>query len=534
MRKGQSRFLIGAYVLVSVAGLLAVVGLRGAVAGVTIHVKYMHVHEDRIRNWDYHDVNTNNDMPVDLFFTNGATIAAVNRDFKPLFPDKIQPGHLLTIPDWLYSQVKSPAKSAGYDNETNGRNDVITREHHYIDSDRGMKDYACGRNDGNGLTHHVRVYAPKELDDGAYTGFQSDSLYTRRFGYYVYATSHEDHNEKACNQWGKTHGTTWFGASERVERWLAEEFDRGKLPQVAGMEPDAIWMNNKIGWPWGAWDGNHYYENDGWATRFRLHAGATASSAGPVQRVNQYAGAALTRFYNYQNGGGSGDHWTTTGPADSEHDVVEGTLGFLENTQVSGTAPLYECERNGWEHFLSRDVSCAPGDLEGLAGYIYISQSSLASTPLLSCKIGEEIFESTSCEGYPTRGTLGYLKGSGQLRRYVGGTVDHDVTTGPGPAGSTLEGTALGQLVQGYAENRHPLYSCRVKSNPRDHFLSKDRGCEGQELLALEGYAYDSPPTGTPTTQIYRCWYPGGHFVSNQSSCEGYTMEFSLGYTYSP
>jgi hypothetical protein len=533
MKNRLNQLLLGVYLLLVAGGALGLLGVKDATGSLDIRAIYKHVYEDRIRNWDYHDDPSHDDMPVDLFFTNGATIASVDDAFSRLFPQKVTPSALTGLPDWAFSKFKSPGESAGKDNETNGRTFVPTREHFYIDSSRGMKDYGCAP-----VTHHIRVYAPKSFRDGSsYPGFNPDSLYSRRYGYYVYATSHEDHNEPQCKKYHLSSGSTEYGYSENVEGWIAHEYtsQRSKFPKVSSVAYDRIWMNNQIGWPRPLVNGEHVYFNDGKATRFFMHPpGASASSVNSPSRPNQYPAAALTRYYDYHNGGGSGDHWTTTGPADSEHDVVEGTLGFLENTRVPGTAPLYECESDSWEHFLSRDVSCAPGDLEGLAGYIFTSQSSVASTPLLSCQIGEEIFESTTCEGWTTRGTLGYLKGVASLRRYAGGAVDHHVSTGPGPAGATLESTPLGSLIQGYAANRHALYSCEAIGAPRDHFLSKSRSCEGHQLLALEGYAYDSPPAGVPTTQIYRCWYPGGHFVSNQSNCEGLTTEFSLGYTYGP
>ncbi|HKF82314.1 MAG TPA: hypothetical protein VKB23_05065 [Solirubrobacterales bacterium] len=535
--------LVGVVLFVLVASLPVAVGLRQVTAATPNNFPgYQPIREDRILNYDYklEDGEIKEyDWPVNLFFTNGASVPIVNSVFSPFFPHHISQTNDEPIPDFIWKQSRSPMTGCASDST-----------HGFCDTDKGMKDYGCSAKDDlhigtgpNKGTHHIRIYAPREPLD--YRGARADSMYSPQWTYYVFATSHEDHNECQWTVAGHTfhynHGFQWFGNSERVENWVVAKA-RQLSSGVRAVYSDKVWMANREvgdGFPvegtglTGRTDGNHIWLSDGRASRIVLNAAASASTVPPGEPFNPYPSAALTRYYNYHEGGGSGDHWVTTGKADSTYDVVEGTLGFLETSLVPGTAPLYECEENATEHFLSRDVSCDPGDNDGIVGYIYTSQSVAASTPLKSCRIGNEIFESTTCESYPIRGSLGYLKGSGPLRRYLGGGVDHHVTTGRGPAGATLEGF-MGQLVQGYAANRHPLYSCRHNASARDHFISLNRNCEGQEYLALEGYAYDSPPPGVPTLQIYRCWYPGGHFVSAQSNCEGQTTEMSLGYTYNP
>jgi hypothetical protein len=65
-----------------------------------------------------------------------------------------------------------------------------------------------------------------------------------------------------------------------------------------------------------------------------------------------------------------------------------------------------------------------------------------------------------------------------------------------------------------------------------DHFLSLDSGCEGQQVIGQDGWAYDSAPPSQQVTAIYRCTDNGSgdHFVSTDPNCEGQHAESLLGY----
>ena len=98
--------------------------------------------------------------------------------------------------------------------------------------------------------------------------------------------------------------------------------------------------------------------------------------------------------------------------------------------------------------------------------------------------------------------------------------------TGSAPSGYGLEGT-LGYLINA-APDTNPLYGCIQNS---DQFLSKDRGCEGQTLLGLEGWIYDDPPPNVATVAVYRCSVPGSdHFAADDPNCEGQHTDGLLGY----
>ena len=153
-----------------------------------------------------------------------------------------------------------------------------------------------------------------------------------------------------------------------------------------------------------------------------------------------------------------------------------------------------------------------------------------ASSAVYSCLSGststEDHFVSTSSArgGALSLGLLGYVLDSAPLDRYNGGF--HWVTTGSPPSGYGLEGT-LGYLINA-GPDTSPLYGCIQNS---DQFLSKDRGCEGQTLIGLEGWIYDDPPSNVATVAVYRCSVPGSdHFAADDPNCEGLHTDGLLGY----
>lgn len=105
------------------------------------------------------------------------------------------------------------------------------------DSDAGAKSRCTLLGD----VYHMRVY-----------GDEDDRMYSTQYGYWVYATTHVDHNE---NLWGE-----WFGASERSETYWREwaRDVRGWTVYSPGWD-----MNNNE--PYRA-QGNHRWENDRYAT----------------------------------------------------------------------------------------------------------------------------------------------------------------------------------------------------------------------------------------------------------------------------
>lgn len=113
---------------------------------------------------------------------------------------------------------------------------------------------------------------------------------------------------------------------------------------------------------------------------------------------------------------------------------------------------------------------------------------------------------------------------------------DHWVTTGAITLGGySLEAT-MGYLYVAPQSGTVPLFGCL---DGQDHFVSNLSTCEGQYMIGVNGWLYQSQPQGISTQPLYRCLRCAGqycayhdHFVSSQSNCEGQgTNEALLGYS---
>lgn len=99
-------------------------------------------------------------------------------------------------------------------------------------------------------------------------------------------------------------------------------------------------------------------------------------------------------------------------------------------------------------------------------------------------------------------------------------------------AGQYPEASGSWKAFMGKQPGTHAIYSCRAGAS--DHFISVHKHCEGATLMHLEGYLYDTPPAGKPSTALYRCFNPGltDHFLSSATNCEssGMITEYIVGY----
>lgn len=242
----------------------------------------------------------------------------------------------------------------------------------------------------------------------------------------------------------------------------------------------------------------------------------------PPGAVNRFASAS--------------DHWVANGVAPSGYGF-EATLGFAATRAGPGRHALYSCIIGG-DQFVSPDPRCEGQRVLGLIGFAYDGPPDEpgGGVAIYRCTVSANgdhfVSPSPDCEGQHTEGMLGYLaRVQSALNRYTNarGGGDHIVTAGAVPASSALEQT-LGFMLDHAGAGRHPLYSCAVGS---DQFLSPDATCEHQQVVGLEGWAYDNPPAVWPkVTPIYRCTVSanGEHFVSRDPRCEGQHTEGLLGY----
>lgn len=139
-----------------------------------------------------------------------------------------------------------------------------------------------------------------------------------------------------------------------------------------------------------------------------------AATAGATRQGHSYdyapsvtTSTVLGRFYQPSNG----DHMAiiTSPPAGYGQ---EQTYGYLLNSQISGTHPLYTCMNAGWDEMTSGASNCEGTAYRGLLGYAYDSApSGVGSVALRRCTIGADHFDSitSNCEGQNVEGIIGYV-----------------------------------------------------------------------------------------------------------------------------
>lgn len=116
---------------------------------------------------------------------------------------------------------------------------------------------------------------------------------------------------------------------------------------------------------------------------------------------------------------------------------------------------------------------------------------------------------------------------------YNASTGKHWTTTGTVSEGFIYQQT-VGYLLASGGAGLHPINGCVLGGY--DHFLSNTSTCEGQTVLRVEGFAYDSAPSYVQTAQMYRCFNGGSsgsddHFDATNPSCgPGFTAEGGQGY----
>jgi hypothetical protein len=196
---------------------------------------------DRFSNFDFEEElysAEHVDWPIDLIFAHGATIGNVK--------DKLNPPFFFGRHKFLGHDVGASPQylllDAGF-----GR---------IWDEDSGRKTSPCQLNN-NPNVYHYRVYAPPDRP--------VDHFFNRKWGAFVVASSHVDHNECDFGPF-ELYGDkkTWFGENEDAEGevWSAMAFQN----------PSVHWWRNRV--PLGnhqnliQTDLVHRFRNNGAATFF--------------------------------------------------------------------------------------------------------------------------------------------------------------------------------------------------------------------------------------------------------------------------
>jgi len=199
--------------------LVAVAFLAGtARAHTATSLAIISVNADQIRNYDFlsQTVSASNvDWAVDLVFSNNATINTVKNGLNGTY------GAGASCASGMYGRL----------------NDTGTW---VWDTDQGRKTICCPI---SADSYHYRIYADSD-----------DQMYNTTWGYYVFGTTHIDHNECGANPWS--------GQSESAEVYL-----RNHAPSGWTVSANNYWWGNyeplRV-------DGSDYWSNDGYATKVRV------------------------------------------------------------------------------------------------------------------------------------------------------------------------------------------------------------------------------------------------------------------------
>ncbi|HZM79878.1 MAG TPA: S8 family peptidase [Candidatus Limnocylindrales bacterium] len=114
------------------------------------------------------------------------------------------------------------------------------------------------------------------------------------------------------------------------------------------------------------------------------------------------------------------------------------------------------------------------------------------------------------------------------LGRYFSSVLREHISSTSHPGGSYVLEGILGLVENGPVPGTHPIYQCRFGG---DFFTSLLSNCEGQAVIGLIGFIYDSPSTA-PSHAVRRCMVRRSleHFDSFEIDCEGQINEGVIGY----
>jgi hypothetical protein len=220
----RTKFFGRAFARLSLACAVAVVVTAGGQVGQSASVNNlttMYIGDvDWFKNYDFHDQSLpvsdqNVDWPVDILFWNNANEGIIVTDF-------VNYGYTTAFTSTEYLRFSDGAPRDAQ-----------------FDSDGGVKTgcYPVGSD------NHFRLYSDFDWQN-----------YNIEWGYYVLATSHQDHNE--CGPVGR-----WFGKSELAENYITS--DARAIYGNGAVADDLFNVHNYQ--PYRE-EGNHIWDNDKWMT----------------------------------------------------------------------------------------------------------------------------------------------------------------------------------------------------------------------------------------------------------------------------
>jgi len=221
---------------------------------------WMTWYNDYWYNWDFESQSagrTNVDWPVNVIFTNNAWISKVKNAYLNLrdaqgrqkwFQNK-STGGTCGGTMWMYLNDASPATGAHWDRDDGIKGGYLN-----------PGGYKCVPGGGE-WSIHFRLYADNPDQGG------NDMMgYNTQWGYWVLASSHFDYDE--CNYPWDPICNPRHGWTETAEGWIGN--DAINIWGSGAVTWNAWGFLNDQGWPTGYYAGNHYVNNNGWATQVRV------------------------------------------------------------------------------------------------------------------------------------------------------------------------------------------------------------------------------------------------------------------------
>ena len=214
-------------------------------------------------------------------------------------------------------------------------------------------------------------------------------------------------------------------------------------------------------------------------------------------------------------------------------DVVNGTIGqpYLPGDIVSFAGNSYEPDGHVAVVIASSENSVGNGQVTVMEENASTSGSETLTVAnwLLEKAPGSYVtptdFDALASVGPVTSSPAVEQIAAGALSRYAGAN-GHISTTGPAPSGYNYEST-FGSLLTSAQPGTTQLFLCQLGT---DYFSSTSTNCEGQQVVASEGWIYTSAPTNVPSVALYRCRVTstGTHFDTTDPNCEGQSQDAGL------
>lgn len=287
--------------------------------------------------------------------------------------------------------------------------------------------------------------------------------------------------------------------------------------------------------------------------------GSSSTACTDSQTLNK-----LTAVYRWWSAAASDHFYTTNANEKPSGYRFEGVSGYVFNTQVTGTSPIYRnFSSSALAHYYSTDESGMNGyNREGIIGYAPTSSGNGATAwyRMFKNEPGADYLETTSAQeksavvelGYADQGTVAYLCGAAQntelqpvFRLWGAGDGDHFYTTNFAERDALLGRGYVAEGITGYIygtrkDGTLPLYRSYSRAIG-DHFYTTSEAEAHSAGYAFEGImGYISASDTNATAPLHRLFNSaiGDHLYTSDdneastASAHGYRAEGDTGFIY--